>query len=196
MISFDLAYELTLGAFCAALRSDTRAAVRFVEPSFREGMLVTGALYVPSAMAALALGPAWQTMYVVDFEPTPAGLLAMGAAQTVALVALYVAGYLLGARAISAGRGRTLTAVFAVGWTLLLAMIFGVLWRRAFTVTTYAGFWAPGRSFDITWGAKDALLGGPLMKVLVAAGALNVAALVVLTRHLRAAGSRSRHPAL
>jgi hypothetical protein len=197
VISFDLAYELTLGVVCAALRPDPREPVTrltLAEPAFREGFVVSAVLYVPSAMAALALGPAWQTMYLLDFVPTTPWLVLIGAVQTVALVGVYVLGFLLGARVIAAQRGRPFAVALAVGWALLLATILGVLWRRAFTLTTYADFWTPGRPFTIAWGAEDSLLGTPLMKVLVGAGLANVAALVALTRHLRGARGPGASP--
>ena len=191
MISFDLAYELTLGAVCAALRPRPKAPLTFAEPAFREGLLVAGLLYVPSAIAALVVAPAWQTMYLLDFDPSRVLLALVGGVQTVGLVGLYVAGFVLGARALAAGRGRGLAAALALLWTALLGVIFGVRWRAAFTVTTYDEFRAHRRMFDLAWGAPEALLGSRLLAILVAAAVANILAVVALTRHLRVAHPRA-----
>jgi hypothetical protein len=194
LISFDLAYELTLGAVCAALRRRPSAPVSFAEPAFREGLLVATALYVPSAIAALVLAPAWQTMYLLDFDPTWGGLALVGGVQTVGLVGLYVAGFVLAARAIAAGRGRLFAIVSGVAWVALLTEILGVRWRAAFTVTTFEEFHSHRRAFDLAWGAPNALLGSRLLALLVGAAVANIVAVVWLTRHLRAVPSPAAEP--
>jgi hypothetical protein len=123
-------------------------------------------------------------MYILDVE-SPAALAWAGALQAAALVGLYAAGFALAARALAAGRGPRLAGALGVGWTLLVATLFGVLWRRAFTVTTLADFWSPGRPFAIAWGTPDAMLGGPVMKLLVSATVANAAALALLTSRAR-----------
>ena len=178
MIAFDLAYELTLGAFCAGLCPRSRR-ITVEEPSFRHGLLVSSLLYVPSCVAGLAAWPAWQTMYVLDVG-TPQVLALIGALQSAALVGLYVLGFALGGWAISGGRARRLAASFAVGWPSLLATLFGLLWRRAFTITTYDDFWSAGRRFTVAWGGPQAMLGGPVMAFLLVAGAANAVAIAVL----------------
>lgn len=185
MISFDLAYELTLGAMCAALQADPRAPIRLAEPSLRGGLWVSGAVYVPSAMAAVAIAPFWQTMYLVDFPPTVATLLLVGAVQTVGLIAAYFAGFWLCLRARAAGWARALSVGLGATWVALLIGVFGVLWHRAFTVTSYAGFHAPGRVFQVAWGAPENLLGSTLLYVLVVAGVVNVAVNAFLFYKLR-----------
>jgi hypothetical protein len=69
MIAFDLAYELTLGAGCA----------RYLPRGFRDGLLVSSLVYIPSCVVTVVAWPEWQLMgWRPSGESLGAGLVAGG----------------------------------------------------------------------------------------------------------------------
>jgi hypothetical protein len=190
MIAFDLAYELSLGCACALLdQARSKRENFFSSSAFFDGLLASALIYIPLCAAGFAAWPGWQSMYLADLRALPFGEPAFAALSTAALFALYLAGY-RGASSLlrpDPRRARSLITALALGWIALLFVLFGLLNRRALSVTSFEAFHA-GRPLELGWGAPEALLGGPVMAFLTASAALNAAALVwVWTRARRRA---------
>jgi hypothetical protein len=199
MIAFDLAYELSLGSACALL--DVGVLRRPGDPgreseipnkngAFHDGLRVSALVYIPLCAAGFSAWPGWQSMYLADLRSIPFGEPAFAALSTAALFACYLAGY-RGASALlrpdaDAGRrrARSLLAAIGLAWIAVLFVLFGLLRRRALSVTTFEAFQA-GRPLELGWGAPEALLGGPVMAFLAASAALNAGGLVWLFARAR-----------
>jgi hypothetical protein len=173
MIAFDLAYELTLGAWLAG--GSTVASHR---RALLVGLAASLAVYIPICAIGLWQWPGWQSMYLADLEP-PGRLIRGVIVQTAALVVAFLVGFF--ATTVAGADRRRLLGVLLPSWLLLLSMLFGLLWRRAFVVTSTADFLARSE-FAIRWGTPDALLGGPVMWFLIASGAANLGAYLVAER--------------
>jgi hypothetical protein len=178
VIAFDYAYELTLGAACALLeRPALRSRRRLLAgPCFVDGLLVTALVYAPLCIMGLVGWPGWQMMYLVDVEGGGARAGFVAGFSTMLLFVAYVAGFAAAAEVLRRGRSwRYVVVPLAVSWPIVLVVLFGLLWRRAFTATTHAAFHT-GRVAELSWGAPDGVIGGPVMFFLSVGVALNLAA--------------------
>jgi hypothetical protein len=174
MIAFDIAYELSFGAWMAAGKrphSKRRALIA--------GLAASCLVYIPSCAIGLWLWPSWQSMYLADLDQHPAALATAVIVQTAALLGAFVIGF-FGTRSLGIGRRRLRNALAPV-WLLIIVVLFGVLWRRAFLVVTVAAF-RTQNDLAIRWGAPEAMLGGPVMWFLIASGAINLVAFVAAQR--------------
>jgi hypothetical protein len=186
MIAFDLAYELSLGAACAVLDRRRESPEQSNKTAFFDGLLVSGLVYIPLCAAGFSAWPGWQSMYLVDLDASRFGEPAFAALSTAALFACYLAGYAGASRFLRPDprRARPLIAFLARGWLALLFVLFGLLHRRALSVTSFETFHA-GRPIELGWGSPEALLGGPVMAFLTASAALNAASIVWLAVRAR-----------
>src|SRR5512138_2963537 len=91
------------------------------------GLAVSAFVYVPFCVASLVAWPGWQSMYLADLDGRAALAWASGM-QAVALFIAYAAGVWIGRRRAPSPRS------IVVAWVALLAVLFGVLHERAFTV--------------------------------------------------------------
>jgi hypothetical protein len=175
MVAFDVAYELTLGILCASVAGGARG-----------GLVLSLAVYVPIAAVGLFLWPGWQAMYLVDLDASPLRLAMFGLLQSVVLVSAYLVGVRLARLRVARS-----WIVLGAAWLVLLAILFVGLRRRAFTVTTFSAFHARAWSGP-GWGGEADLLGGPVMTFLGLAGLVNLGALAVHLRALRAGTGKDR----
>ena len=74
MLLFDMMVQVTVGGVFA-LRDREELAQPASKPAdskaFRDGLLYSMLLYVPSAVFFLAAWPAWNSMYLLDIETRP-----------------------------------------------------------------------------------------------------------------------------
>lgn len=184
MILFDAAFQATVGAtaVCAARERLAAAARPLDSLAFRDGLLYSALVYIPSAVLFLWAWPGWNSMYLVDLET---GRLA-GAwwlwFDMVFLFGCYTAGFLASAHLLRRGLRAVLIA-FAGLWVLVLGALGLPLWGRSVAVTTYADFhqgtWP---RFDLRWGQPDSFFGTTIMFYLLAWGLVAFAGLWLLYR--------------
>ena len=111
MIAFDLAYELTLGVACGFPAVNRRQ--RLID-----GLVASLVAYVPLCVVTLTVWTDWQAMRPIDRADLPL----LEAAQVVALLAAYFAGFALAPLARHLGR-RLAIAIAGVLWIALLIRI-------------------------------------------------------------------------
>jgi hypothetical protein len=188
VILFDLAFELTAGALCAA--ADRGRVANSADPralgSFRAGLYWTAFFYVPAMVVFVRVWPDWSSHYLFDAASSPTAAALFAYADTALLFAACVAGFEIAARSIRRGQERSLFIALIAGWAALLALLFVVLAERSLTVTTTTDFLASDwPAFGPPWGDPKALLGGPLQWALIASGTWNVFPLALLLARLR-----------
>lgn len=183
-----MAFELTVGALCAAGGRERIAAHEdpYASPAFRAGLLYSALFYVPAAVVFVRVWSDWSSHYLFDAAAHPAGAAAFAYADASLLFVSYVVGFALAARRIRAGRLGALLRQLAAGWIGLLLVLFVALAERSLVVTTTSELHRPERPAAVPpWGDPRALLGGPLMYALLASSAWNGAPLAILYRSLR-----------
>jgi hypothetical protein len=201
MIAFDLAYELTLGAACAAcaaLAPSSRGGA-LAGPSSPDraearcdGLFVSGLVYIPLCAAGLAAFPGWQSMYLVDIEGSRCRAAWFSGLMIAALFGSFGLGFELAVAWLRRGlRLRALLVGLGAGWAALLVVLFGLMPARALWITSYERFHG-GAPPELGWGEPGALLGGPGMYFLFGSAAVNMASLAWLfgraRQRARAAG--------
>ncbi len=192
MLVFDLTVEFTVGATFALahrerLLDPDNKPLR--DPAFRNGLLYSGFLYIASAIFFLVAWPGWNSMYLFDLS-NPVRLAWFAYADTAALLACFVAGYLATVRWLRRSAGQLLPTLVRLGglWLLVTAVLFVWLWGRSFTVTTYAEFMAHSwPRFALRWGAPDSFFGHALMYWLLLWMVLDFGPLLILYREARLA---------
>lgn len=169
MLVFDMGVQVTVGGVWAlsARESLARPQVAPLESkAFRNGLLYSALLYVPSAVFFLRAWPAWNSMYLLDIETHQITGAWYAFANTAVLFLCYLLGFGLAVKRLRAADGAAGPLLVHLGamWAVILVVLFGVMWGRSFAVTTYQDFvsreWP---RFAIRWGEKDSFFGHPLM---------------------------------
>ena len=169
MLVFDMGVQVTVGSVWALSEREALGepgAAPWRSRAFRDGLLYSSLLYVPSAVFFLRAWPGWNSMYLLDIESDAIVGAWYAFANTAVLLACYLAGFALASRTLrrSGGRARPVLASLGIMWAALLILLFGVMWGRSFAVTSYdafvAGEWP---RFAIRWGEPDSFFGHPLM---------------------------------
>lgn len=169
MLLFDLGVQLTVGTVLAM--SDRENLIKpdrspYTSPVFRNGLLYSMLIYIPSALYFLYAWPGWNTMYMIDAETNRLYGSWFLLLDTWGLTGCYVLGFWATTRALRSSGGKTKPLVMALGglWLAISVLLFVVMWGRSFAVTTYdafhAGEWA---RFDLRWGEPDSFFGRPIM---------------------------------
>lgn len=195
MLLFDMMVQVTVGGVFA-LRDREELAQPASKPAdskaFRDGLLYSMLLYVPSAVFFLAAWPAWNSMYLFDIETRPMWAAWYALLDTVALFLCFIGGFLLAARHLrGGGSARSVVARLIAVWLVIWIVLFVVLWGRSFAVTSYADFvsreWP---RFKVEWGAKDTMFGRPLMWWLLTWMVLDFGPLTLIYRRGRARAAK------
>ena len=115
VITFDLAFQLSVGAACAHIRSDG--------PSLRRrGLVACACVYSPCAVISALAWPAWQSMGALTSPPWSFATMVFAAASIVALVAAYLAGFAAG----RSSKRSTLSSLGVVWLLVVLTMLDGL----------------------------------------------------------------------
>jgi hypothetical protein len=178
--------QITVGGVWALSERETLSSLSsspLGSKSFRDGLLYSSLLYVPSAVFFLIGWPGWNSMYLVDLESSVIVTAWYAFANAVVLFACYIAGFVLAARSLrgAGGASRPLLIRLAIMWVALVVLLFGLLWGRSFAVTTYQAFHAGDwPRFALRWGEPDSFFGHQLMLYLVVWAILDFAPLGAL----------------
>lgn len=168
MLLFDVAVQASVGTVFA-LRDREKLTGDPGSPwattAFRDALLYSVLLYIPSAIAFLYAWPGWNSMYLLDLERDPAVGMGWVYGDSVLLVLVTIAGFHWAQRWLRrSGSVRALLGQVVALWAVVGFVLVVPLWGRSFAVTSYdafhAGTWP---RFELRWGQPDSFFGRPIM---------------------------------
>jgi len=179
MLLFDVTVQASVGAVFALRDRERLAAGGAADPAFRDGLLYSVLLYVPSALCFLYAWPGWNSMYLADLETDRVFGGSWLYGDGVLLVLAYAAGFAWSRRWLrGGGTARGLLGQVVLLWAVVGFVLVVPLWGRSFTDTSYQAFHAGSwPRFAVRWGEPDSFFGRPIMWWLLIWGVIDFAPL-------------------